>query len=205
MVNEAFIIRHGETDWNVEGRWQGHSDPTLNTRGQIQAQQLATYFQAQGVSLDVIYSSDLQRAAQTATPLRDALDVPLHYDARLREIQLGVFQGLTLAEIAENYPDAFAAWRSSDLSYAIPEGESRLMLRQRALAAWNDITSRSDLGRVALVTHGGTIRHLLEQLFPDLPADFKLHNTGLTTLARQNGAWHLVGLSETPHLAVTDV
>lgn len=204
MVNTVYIIRHGETDWNLAGRWQGFSDPPLNAKGQRQAQQLARHLEAQAIQLDAIYSSDLQRAAQTAAILQDTLPAPLAYDARLREIHLGIFQGMTSAEIAARYPDEFAAWRSSDPAYVIPEGESRLLLSQRALAAWQDIAATPDQQRVAIVAHGGTIRHLLDQLFTDLPADFKLHNTSLTTLHRENGGWHLVGLSEVPHLSAAD-
>lgn len=203
MVDQVWIIRHGETDWNVAGRWQGHADPVLNARGQKQAAQLARYLADSAVQLDAIYSSDLQRAAQTAAAIRERLAVPLHYDPRLREFNLGVFQGLTGAEIQERFPEEYVMWRSPDMAYTIPNGESRLMLRDRVLAAWTDITANQAQRRLVIVTHGGTIRHLLEQLFPDLP-DFKLHNTSLTTLSRQNTNWQLIGLSQTPHLEAAD-
>src|SRR5580692_578071 len=125
MTTQVLFIRHGETDWNRIKRIQGHIDIPLATTGLDQAQRLARRLAGeagQGGRLDAIYSSDLQRAQQTAQPIADALGLSLNLREGLRERSYGAFQGYDRDEIAERYPDEYDHWQTRDASFAPPEG-----------------------------------------------------------------------------------
>ncbi|MBI3763708.1 MAG: histidine phosphatase family protein, partial [Chloroflexi bacterium] len=109
-MTRLWLIRHGETDWNVEGRWQGQTDPPLNESGRAQAEALAA--QLAGIRIEAIYSSDLQRAHTTARIIARGLGLPVRLDARWREIDQGEWEGLLVTEVAARYPDELAARRS---------------------------------------------------------------------------------------------
>lgn len=104
------LIRHGETEWNVIGRYQGQADPPLNRTGQTQAYQLIKSIKGQG--LDILYSSPLLRAAQTAKILGEVLAIPVCYDARLKEIHQGDWQTRLRSEIEKLYPNLFRKWET---------------------------------------------------------------------------------------------
>jgi broad specificity phosphatase PhoE len=146
-MTELIIVRHGETDWNRDGRYQGHADPPLNEAGRKQALELAR--ELAETPLDVAYTSDLKRAAETARIILDGRDVPLVPDRGLREIDVGSWSGLTRPEIEERFP----GWTEHD-------GESREDHLGRVLAAVEQIAARHDGQRVLLVSHGGSIRAL---------------------------------------------
>ena len=146
-MTELLLVRHGETDWNREGRWQGHADPPLNDAGRAQARALGKTLANERV--DAIYTSDLRRAAETAEILGAALGRPVTSDPDLREIDVGSWSGLTRDEVAERYPD----WDAHD-------GESRDALQARVVGAVRRIARRHPGGRVLIVTHGGSIRSL---------------------------------------------
>ncbi len=150
-LTEFFLIRHGETDWNVEGRYQGQADPPLNERGRAQAQRVAEALREQ--RLDALYASDLRRAAETAEAIGRATGLPVRYDPRLREIDQGEWQGLLVTEIERRYPDLFRRWREAPLTVTPPGGESIAHLQQRVLAAVEDIAGRHPGQRVAIVAH----------------------------------------------------
>jgi len=200
MPERAYLIRHGETDWNAAQRWQGFAPTGLNDAGRQQAQALANYLRARPIR--AVYSSDLLRALETAQILGAALGVDPQVDRRWREIDVGVFQGLTAAEVQLRYPDELAAWRADTLDYRVPNGETRRELQERAAAAWTAAVAASQADEIAIVSHGGTIRLLLRRLFgPSFFDGRELPNTSITTLARAaGGGWHLEGLAETPHL-----
>jgi broad specificity phosphatase PhoE len=146
-MTELLLVRHAETDWNRDGRWQGHADPPLNEAGRAQAHALAATLA--GEQLDAIYTSDLRRAAETAAILGAALSRPVTPDPDLREIDVGSWSGLTREEVAERFPD----WDTHD-------GESLDALQARIVAAVRRIADRHPDGLVLIVTHGGSIRSL---------------------------------------------
>ena len=117
-----YITRHGETEWNAEGRIQGHTDVPLSERGREQAQMLAR--RLAGVRIDAAYSSDLSRAAETARVALGERDVPLAFTSDLREYNKGVFEGMTAAEYQRKFPHLFEASMENDLDFAPPEGET---------------------------------------------------------------------------------
>jgi broad specificity phosphatase PhoE len=200
-VERVLLIRHGETDWNADGRWQGFELVALNEKGLQQASKLALHLQTRPIG--DICTSDLPRAVQTAEVLAQELNLTPKLDPRLRELHLGIFQGLTRAEIEERYPAEFEANRLDYLDNIIPNGESRRQLQARAYDALTDLLEEANGPEVVVVSHGGTIRLLLLKLFEsDAPALAKVNftNTSITTIERTGSYWRLVGLAATPHL-----
>lgn len=159
-TTEIILIRHGETDWNLERRLQGHLDIPLNQVGQRQALALARSLD--GVAIDAIFSSDLQRAAQTAAPLAAARKLTVQLDAGLRERCYGALEGLRYPEAAERFPEAYAALMERAVDYRYPAGvhaaETMREFYARAVHALTQILGRSGaLARIAIVTHGGVL------------------------------------------------
>jgi probable phosphoglycerate mutase len=161
-TTEFLLIRHGESTWNVLGRWQGHGNPPLSPRGRAQALQVARALRTEGVA--VLVSSDLERARETAAIAADSLDLPLQLEPRLRELDVGVWSGLTHSEIARRWPGELARLRSGDEDVACGGGESRRSLRVRALSALEELAARHRGARLAVVTHSGVVRTLMRDV-----------------------------------------
>jgi len=146
-VATILLARHGETDWNREGRWQGWADPPLNDTGRAQAGELAEQLRA--TPFDAVYSSDLRRAFETAEIVAAPHGVPVIADRDLREVDIGSWSGLTRDEIRERFPDGVR-----------PDGETREQHSKRVHDAVVRI-ARENLGRrILIVSHGGTFRSL---------------------------------------------
>lgn len=152
---QIFAIRHGETEWNSLGRYQGQTDIPLNDKGRQQAQQTAAALAGQ--RFDVIYSSDLSRAAQTAQALADAQGLPLEMLAALREQHFGIFQGHTAAELAQRWPEAHCRWIRREPEFGPEGGETRVAFNQRCLAEIEALALRHPGQRIAVVCHGGVL------------------------------------------------
>jgi broad specificity phosphatase PhoE len=146
-VTTILLARHGETDWNRDGIWQGWADPPLNETGRAQARKLAE--QLRGLSFDAVYSSDLQRARETAEIVAAPHGVPVRADPGLREIDIGAWSGLTRSQIEERFPNGER-----------PDGETREQHAARVLATVERIARENAGRRILLVTHGGTMRAL---------------------------------------------
>ncbi|MCS6835153.1 MAG: histidine phosphatase family protein [Anaerolineae bacterium] len=201
-LGRVLLVRHGETDYNTTGRWQGQLDTPLNLLGRQQAEKVALALR--NVPLSLIVSSDLSRAADTARAIAAHHGLTPVLDARWREIHLGIFQGLTRQEIKEIYPLEYNSWHHDD-NFVVPNGESRLQVQKRAHEAWLSLTERPDLEGTALVTaHGGTIRWLLIRLFgEEATLGRHLENTSITTLERsEDGAWVMRKVGDVAHLQV---
>lgn len=151
-MTTLILIRHGETDWNLEGRYTGQSEIQLNTRGLQQAEALSERLCDK--KIDAIYSSDLLRASQTALRLKSDRDIPLHLDPRLREIDQGEWEGLHFDEIRTRYREAWEKRQDAPLEVAPPGGETVGELRQRVLQALREIINRHPQETIAIVSHG---------------------------------------------------
>jgi broad specificity phosphatase PhoE len=155
-MTRLVLIRHGETDWNREGRYQGHADVPLNAAGRAQAASLAQ--SQRGMALDAIYTSDLQRAHQTAEVLAEATGAPLFVERRLREIAQGDWEGQLFADIQRDHAELLARRRREPL-LTRPPGDSEnvgdVWARLRPLIA--EIHRRHPGGRIALVSHGAAL------------------------------------------------
>ncbi len=148
---QLILIRHGQTDWNAIGRWQGQADPPLNDTGRAQAQQIA--LELQPLKLDALVCSDLRRARETAEIVAAALGLRVALEPRLREVNLGDWQGLHLDEIRARWPDQIRQWLESPLAARPPNGESIRELADRVLAAVRDIAAQYADRRVGIVAH----------------------------------------------------
>ncbi len=170
---KVFIIRHGETDWNLQGRMQGWTDTSLNARGLEQAGLIARRMQDES-GFAALYSSPLQRAWQTAQVVGRAMGLSPIPDERLKERCLGIIEGLTFPEVQEHYPDLYRQWRSEKVRVALPGEEGREIFRDRVQSLVQEIQERHPDGKIVLVTHGGalgmimaTVMHLeMERHFP---------------------------------------
>ncbi len=153
-MTTLILARHGETDWNRDGRFQGHADPPLNARGRQQAHALADLLAEE--PLEAIYSSDLRRAHETAQIVAERRALSVVVDPQLRERDVGPWSGLTNAEIEARFPDQIRLWREGTISV----GESRESLTDRVVAAAYRIAGAHPEGQVLVVTHGGALRML---------------------------------------------
>jgi probable phosphoglycerate mutase len=153
VATNLILVRHGETDWNLERRWQGHADPGLNDTGRRQAVELAARFAS--TSVDALYSSDLARARETADVIGESLGLPVSLDPRLREVDVGEWSGLTTAEIELRHPDGLERRRRGGTGWT--NGESYEAMGERVLEALRAIASSHPAGRVVVVTHGGPL------------------------------------------------
>jgi broad specificity phosphatase PhoE len=152
-VTNLLLARHGETDWNRDGRWQGQSDTPLNERGRRQAQELAD--QLDGV--DVIYSSDLARARETAEIVATRLGREVQVDPRLRERGFGAWEGLTSVEIEGRFADEHRRWRAGK-GFGANDAEPFDSFAARIHAFLEDALRRHPGENVLVIAHGGSIR-----------------------------------------------
>jgi broad specificity phosphatase PhoE len=195
-----YLIRHGQTEWNVTGRWQGSLEVDLNDHGREQAAHLAQRLADRPISH--IFTSDLSRALETAQMLGTAVGVEPQPDPRWREMNLGVFQGLTKAEVLAQQGDEYRVYVADIFDHVIQKGESRRMLQDRAYAAWCDAI-QTDAEEIAIVSHGVTIRMLLARLFPEnfhMEQHVDIGNTSVTTIERDGDNWVITELASIAHL-----
>lgn len=207
-MTELLFIRHGETDWNRQHRFQGQIDVPLNATGQRQAARLAE--RLAGDRHDLLLASDLQRALQTAAPLADAWGMqPLPLPG-LREQGFGIFEGLEVAAIQSGHADLWQQWLAHDADFALPGGESARQFNARVMATVQALADAHRGRRLAVVTHGGVLdmlwRHA-HRLALDGQRACAIPNTGLNRLRWLAGSvsielWgdasHLVDAEELP-------
>jgi broad specificity phosphatase PhoE len=153
-LTELVLVRHGETDWNRERRFQGHADQPLNDTGREQARVLARTLSSERI--DAVYSSDLLRARETAEILAAGLGTEVVALQELREIDVGEWQGLTWPEIESRFPEGLVAWR--ERGYGWDQGETYERLGERVVGALTRIAASHPAQRVLVVGHGGTVR-----------------------------------------------
>lgn len=197
------LIRHGETEWNREGRIQGyHGDSPLTETGRAQAQRLAE--RLAGEELQVFCSSDSERARQTAVPIAAALGLHVAWDAALRERSYGEFEGWTYADLEREHPEAYTKFRSRDPAYAPPGGESGTQFRDRIVAALERVAASADGGHAAIVTHGGVLgvmyRHA-NGTAVESRRDYALLNASINRVVYSNGRWSVEAWGDVSHLA----
>ncbi|MEI6046680.1 MAG: histidine phosphatase family protein [Chloroflexota bacterium] len=184
------LVRHGETQWNRERRFQGHSDSPLTGLGRAQAKQVAERLAMEGV--EAIYSSDSGRAFSTASFIGNRLGLPVIPKVQLREILVGKWEGLYIQEIKERYAEEYAAW-AKDQTLARGGGETRLQLRERAWGAITDIIAENPNRTVVVVSHGGTLQAIISSVL-SIPLE-KWHglrgmeNCAMTWLELEEGDW----------------
>ena len=160
MTTQLIIVRHGQTDWNVERRIQGWRDIDLNDNGRQQAQRLAAYLahpNSKHAPINAIYSSDLLRARHTAKAVADQLQVPLNVVQGVRERNYGILEGVPFDQMHEHHPEVAKVWKSRDPDGVIPQGETLRTFHERVTGTLQEIAQRHQQQRVMVVTHGGAM------------------------------------------------
>jgi probable phosphoglycerate mutase len=204
-TTHVLLIRHGQSLGNAEGRFGGHTDTRLSPRGLEQAFATAQALAAE--HLDAIYSSDLARAIETATPLAELAGIEIQPAEAFRERSVGVMEGLTFEEAAAQYPEQYAALLRRDFEHVLLGGESYRQTLDRASRKLDEIIEEHKAGRIAIVTHTGTIcilaLHLMGALdAPELKAVWiASSNCGISRFdLRDDGFVRVTTINDTRHL-----
>lgn len=198
------LIRHGESEWNAIGRWQGHGGVGLSPLGRSQATATATFLAAHEPDVGMIAASDLPRVLETAAPAVGTMGLELQVDRRLREIDVGWWSGLTSDEIVARDAEAFAAYRAGE---DVPRGgaETETQLRARVAEAVEDLRRRCDGGSLLIFCHGGPVRALVGEALGLSVAQQRAlggpGNCSRTVLVHDDGMVRLRCYNETAHLA----
>lgn len=201
MSLELIFVRHGETDWNRIGRVQGSSDIALNELGHRQAARLANFLET--APLDAIYVSTSRRAIETAEALtKNRTLIPIQ-SAQIVEINYGHWEGQTSDQILEKWPQEWADFKRDSINYRPPAGETIAQLHARLEAFISDVTKKHTSGRVAVVSHGGAIGHMISILISEAAlaaTRIQLANCALSRVVVSASGTKLVSLGETHYL-----
>ncbi|WP_432974031.1 histidine phosphatase family protein [Dactylosporangium sp. CA-233914] len=195
------LVRHGETTWNRESRFQGQQDPPLSALGHRQASALAD--RLSGARFDAGYTSDLRRARQTARPVAGRTGVEFVPEPLVREVGMGAWEGLTTAEVERAHGPLWKQWRVRPRWDLPPEGEGSAALALRADAMLRRCATGHPGQRVVCVSHGGFIQAVLSRALscqPCGPYPFQVHNASITTLRHERGTWWVEGVNDHAHL-----
>ena len=198
-------IRHGETVFNAQNRFQGHSDSPLTKSGRDQVSSLARRLAK--IDFDTLISSDLGRTQETASIIAQHTGHSVHTDKRLRERNYGVLETLNIKDIEARHSDILEKLKSDDPEYIIPEGESHRQHYRRNIAAIEELQANNPTGKIALVVHGGVLDSLFRYV-ADLPLDqprcFIATNASLTIITHgifyDTQRWVIETWGDTAHL-----
>jgi broad specificity phosphatase PhoE len=191
-VGETLLVlmRHAQTEWNVERRFQGQLDVPLSARGQVEAREVARWLAGLGVNFSTLYSSDLSRAVETAKPIV-ALQpgITVVYSEAIRELDCGEWQGLTTYEVEERYPGQLRRWREDIKGFTLPGGESVPDVQQRMSSYLGEVVRRHAGKSVLVMSHGAALTAYLAAVNHwDLQETWdsrraRMSNAGVTILA----------------------
>lgn len=198
---KLILVRHGETDWNKFGKCQGISDIPLNSTGEKQARDLG--YSLRNEKISAIFSSDLQRAINTAKHISKYHDLEVQTDRRFREMDQGNFEGFDFVYIRKNYSHVLKKWREEPETTRIPGGESLAEVQRRALRAFDSLLNQYRGKNVILVTHNLTIVTLLcKFLGKSLKSfiEFEINETSKTIINCSDNKFKIELLSDTSHI-----
>jgi 2,3-bisphosphoglycerate-dependent phosphoglycerate mutase len=199
MTTTLYIARHGETEWNLAQKLQGHQDSPLTARGRCQAESLAAVLNNRQITR--VYSSDLGRALQTARVVTEHLGVELIIDKRLRERNFGILEGKTKAELDEGLLQE--RFRSHDPDYVIPGGESFRQVYERSVACLEELVEQNGHAAFAVICHGGIVNgafYRALELPLNHPRHFSLNNASMNRISVVDGKWFLDIWGDVSHL-----
>ena len=199
-MTKLIFIRHGYSEYNHLKKFTGHLDIPLTALGKEQAEITARYL-INAYKIDAVYSSDLSRAVETAKPVANALGLPIVTDTRLRELHLGDWTDMYIAEVKEKYPAEWEIYRNGGRCLG---GESAEELQTRAVQATLEIAERNEGKTVLIATHGGTLRAILRYCHQSVGQDGVavpiVSNNSVTEIEYINGAFRVVKVSYDEHL-----
>lgn len=200
--SRLLLVRHGQSTWNDQGRIQGQLDPPLSELGRTQAQRLAE--RLAGRRLGGFYCSDLARAQETAEVIAGAVGVDPRPLIELREVALGEWEGMTAAEIADDYPEEWAQWRTHPSWDVAPAGEGTQAFESRVRAVIAKLFDDHPHEDVLVVTHGGVIQVVLGDVVGrsgSALVPFVIDNCSLSTVVRGGRRTVITGVNDVCHLA----
>lgn len=198
---KLLLTRHGQTDWNIAGRYQGQSDIPLNQTGWSQAEGLAKRLSTE--TIHAIYSSDLSRAKDTAQAIAKFHQIEIQTDSRWRELSFGDWEGMNYKEMSAHSPDIFSKWMIDPQHISTPNGETLYELSERVKSTFDEIKNKHNDQTVLVVSHSGTLQALLVTLLSvDLNRywQFKISQASLSELNVFQDSVTLNLLNDTYHL-----
>lgn len=201
-MNTFYIVRHGETDWNVLGKTQGHGNSKLTEEGLNQAKSLAKYLK----DIDMIFCSDLQRAIDTATIISEELNIKVNKDDRLREMNFGKWEGLLIDEIKKDYLNSYKSWRDTPHLAEIENGETLHIIKERTDNFIKEINEKYQNKNILIVSHSITIRVMLLSFLNSSVENIyrvKQENTALNIIEFKNYGPVIKKLNDISHLTNT--
>ncbi len=202
-ITRFCLVRHGETDWNAKRRLQGHTDIDLNARGLAQAEQMARAIKRINLAFDVLYTSDLQRAAKTAKAIEQLFSTSAITNVGLRERHLGALQGLTTDEAPQLEPDLWRSHLSRNVTEELRGGESIQQFADRINTALEKIREQHLGKTVLLVSHGGAL-DMMYRIASNQPLDAEkavaVPNASLNWISHDGWSWKVDGWADTSHL-----
>lgn len=195
------IIKHGETEWNLEGRIQGHMDSPLTESGRVQAEAIATSLQT--VEVNALYSSDLGRAYSTAQVVSHKTGQDILTDKRLRELHLGKFEGLTEEEVRKRFPEEYVYLKKAEPDYIYPGEESKKQFSLRVISCLEKLMGKHQGEQIVVITHLGALSRLIRYTL-GMPVvgsnEYKICNAALNIFSYENKRWQLEIWGDLSHL-----
>jgi probable phosphoglycerate mutase len=206
MATEITIVRHGETIWNVEQRIQGQKNSNLTENGILQAELVAEALTKR--EFDVLISSDLERAAETARIINKKLLLTHEYNSNLRERSFGIMEGKTIAEVKEQFPEEYPFYKEREPKYVISGGESIEQLYNRVTSEIEDIARKFYNRKVLIVSHGLVLEMMMYKTFSvdlDKPRVFSINNSSISSFYIDGNNWFLKEWGVIEHLVSLNV
>ena len=201
MTNTIYIVRHGQTEWNLLGKTQGHGNSDLTPKGIEQAELLADSMTK--YPIDYIYSSDLGRAYQTAEIIWNKLSIEVEKTEALREMNFGTWEGRIIKDIIEEDPELYKMWRNEPHLAKIPQGETLSQIKERTDAFIKEINEKYDGKHIVLVTHSLCARiMLLSFLDSDVKNIYRINqaNTALNIIELRDYGPVVMKMNDTTHI-----
>ena len=201
MSATLILMRHGQTDWNVNGRYMGWMDEALNEKGLRQAERVAQRLGQWPIS--AVYSSPLKRAVRTAEVVARSHSVPVQIIEDLGEMRIGAWEGMFAGDIAAKYPELWQTWRTNPGDFRMPGGESLGEVRERAVGAFGKIMDRSEGRMLLAVTHDVVVRLLVAHCLGvsvDIYRRLEVGNASITVIERDGEKRRLRVLNDRGHL-----
>jgi alpha-ribazole phosphatase len=202
---KVLLVRHGQTNWNLTGRFQGQTDVPLNATGYRQAAAVSRILST--ACMQAVYTSDLQRARETARHIAAPLSLTVQVEPGMREMAFGQWEGLTYAEILQRDAKALMAWQKAPQCLAPPHGETLTQVADRVRRALTRLVERHRDHSLVLVAHGGSLRILLclaLKLPPQAYWQFTMQPGSLSELHVYDEGAILTRLNDTHHLNEAD-
>jgi probable phosphoglycerate mutase len=201
VTTRFIVVRHGETEWNVQHRIQGNGDSPLTARGRAQADAIAERLASE--RFDALIASDLGRAMQTAQRIARRTGHAVIADARLRERHFGEGEGMTYADIDRLHPGAFSRTQEMDPDYRVPGGETRREFHERIMHAFEALAEAHDGQRIAVVAHGGVlaaIYRVIHGIPVAQPHTIPIANAAYNAITFEADRWLLETWDDVAHL-----